>query len=296
MTDLGPTRPVTLSDGSISVDIDPINGGRISSLRVDDDELLWTDADLHPTERAAIAWGMYPMAPFAGRIRTGRFTWRDQQQQLRINLAPHSIHGTVFDRAWHLDRTGDTAIEISTALGEHWPWAGRCVQRFELDDSTPGLLHTTIEVHSDGEAFPASAGWHPWFRTTTPSGARLSPFRPGLAGGLGRQVERGSDAIATGRWIPVSDSPWDDCFDGVDWPLTLEWRHDSGSVHALEISSDAPFAVVYDERVEAWCVEPQSAPPAVIDETIAEDLGAAMAIVEPGAPLVVDASWRVMTR
>lgn len=296
MSDLGPTSTLVLSDGVISVEIDPHHGGRISSLRAAGDELLWTRSDLEGSEAAAIAWGMYPMAPFAGRIRDGRFTWRGHEHRLRINLAPHSIHGTVFDRGWQTDRADDGIVEISTALGEHWPWAGRCVQRFELDASTAGLMHTTIEIHTDGETFPASCGWHPWFRTSTPSGAQLSPFRPGLAERLGHQVERGPDAIATGRWIPVADHAWDDCFSDVQWPLTLHWTHHSGSAHALEVSSDARFAVVYDERIEAWCVEPQSAPPAVIDEAIAADLEAAMAIVQPGAPLVVTASWRVTTR
>lgn len=292
MSDIGSIAPVTLRDEVVAAEIDPAHGGRISSLRVGGDEVLWTAADVVEADRSAISWGMYPMAPFAGRIRNGRFAWRGEAHQLRINLAPHSIHGTVLDRPWHIDSSEPTVVEISTELGEQWPWVGHCVQRFELDTATAGLLHTTIEVHTDRAAFPASVGWHPWFRTVTPSGARLSPFRPGLAHRLGRQVERGDDAIATGRWIPVADRPWDDCFDRVDWPLTLEWATDSDPTHHLAISSDAPCAVIYDERAEAWCVEPQSAPPAVIDEALAEGLGASMSIVEPGAPLVLRASWR----
>jgi aldose 1-epimerase len=292
MIDNSPAPGFSVADEIISVTIDAVNGGRISSLQVHGEELLWTRADLDTSTPEPIAWGMYPMAPFAGRIALGDLTWRSERHRLRINLGPHSIHGTVFDRPWQADRINEQLIEISTELGEHWPWSGQCVQRFELDPATPGLLRTTIEVHADTVAFPASVGWHPWFRTTTPSGARLSPFRPDLMGHLTQQLERGADGIATGRWIPVTDSAWDDCFDGVTWPLTLQWIAGSGLRRTVEISSDTPYAVIYDERAEAWCVEPQSAPPGAVDEPTAGRLGVGAAVVEPGAPLILHAAWQ----
>ena len=50
---------------------------------------------------------------------------------------------------------------------------------------------------------------------------------------------------------------------------------------ALEISSDAAHAVVFDERPGAVCIEPQTAPPN------AAELGQA-STVEPGAPLTME--------
>ncbi len=292
MIDNPPAHELTVADEIVSVTVDALNGGRISSLQVGGEELLWTRHDLKGSTPDPIAWGMYPMAPFAGRVALGDLAWRGERHRLRINLEPHSIHGTVFDRPWQTDRIDGRLIMISTELGHYWPWSGRCVQRFELDAETPGLLHTTIEVHADTVAFPASVGWHPWFRTTTPSGARLSAFRPELTERLARQLERGSDGIATGRWTPVTDTAWDDCFDGVRWPLTLRWLAESGLRRTLAVSSDTAYAVIYDERAEAWCVEPQSAPPGVVDDTIAERLRGGAAVVEPGAPLVLHASWQ----
>ena len=38
-----------------------------------------------------IRWGAYPMAPWAGRIRDGRFTFRGRDVRLPLNLPPHAI-------------------------------------------------------------------------------------------------------------------------------------------------------------------------------------------------------------
>jgi aldose 1-epimerase len=57
--------------------VDPIAGGRIGSLVVDGTEILVTDVD------GPFWWGCYPMAPFAGRIRGGRFRFRRRSYQLR---------------------------------------------------------------------------------------------------------------------------------------------------------------------------------------------------------------------
>jgi galactose mutarotase-like enzyme len=237
---------------------------------------------------------MYPMAPFAGRIRDGRFSFDTVEHQLRVNLAPHAIHGTVFDRSWQVDHADQHGVQISTELGPNWPMAGRCRQRFTLDPAAPGLLTTEISVHAVDESFPVSLGWHPWFRTRLHDTAALVPFRPSLAQRLGRQVQRGDDAMPSGQWCTVSDAPWDDCFDGVQWPLSLRWVGPDGSGIGLEITSDARYVVIYDERAEAWCVEPQSAPPAVIDGAIGRSLGIDVPVVTPERPVTLTAYWRAV--
>ena len=57
--------------------------------------------------------------------------------------------------------------------------------------------------------------------------------------------------------MPVPPGPWDDCFTGVRWPMAIAWP----GILTLRISADVDFAVVYDERAEAFCVEPQTGPP-----------------------------------
>ena len=81
----GPAHAGTTPDGASTLVLEagdaratilPGDGGRIGSLVVGDHELLVTgDPD-------RMRWGSYPMAPFAGRIRHGRFTFRGIEHRL----------------------------------------------------------------------------------------------------------------------------------------------------------------------------------------------------------------------
>jgi len=51
----------------IAFDLDPTDGGRISSLRVENQELLVTDR-----RGGAMSWGCYPMVPFAAGRQLAR--------------------------------------------------------------------------------------------------------------------------------------------------------------------------------------------------------------------------------
>ena len=85
---------LVLASGPARLSVSPADGGRFSSLVVDGHELLVTEG------YGPIRWGCYPMVPFAGRIREGRFTFRGRAVELPRNLPPHAIHGTVFERPW----------------------------------------------------------------------------------------------------------------------------------------------------------------------------------------------------
>jgi galactose mutarotase-like enzyme len=74
--------------------------------------------------------------------------------------------------------------------------------------------------------------------------------------------------------------PWDDCFTDLHGPPVLSFE--GGPV--LTIESSCEHLVVYDERVEAVCVEPQTAPP--------DAPNLAPTVVEPGRPLVATMTLR----
>ena len=249
--------------------VDLRHGGRLSSFVVDGRELLVTEG-LGP-----IAWGSFPMAPFAGRVRDGLFTFRGRRRQLAIEMPPHAIHGTVLDRPWRAldERT------IATELGPGWPFAGRVIQRFELEE---GRLGFRLEVHAD-EPMPASAGWHPWFlrQPTVPGltnpGALSDPVELVLEAGA--MYRRDADGITTTDRIAPVPGPWDDCFTDLHRPPVLRWP----GFLELTIESYCRDWVVYTVPTEALCVEPQTAPP--------DALNTGPAIVEPGRPLIAAMTW-----
>jgi aldose 1-epimerase len=256
-------EPLVLAAGPVRLEVSAADGGRVTSFRLDGQELI-ARVDAGP-----IWWGSYPMVPFAGRIRRGEFSFRGRDYRLPLNMAPHAIHGVVFDRPWD-SVSGDA---MSVRLGAPWPFAGTLTQRFDL---APDRLRVTLELAAD-EPMPASMGWHPWFRRSIDGGPDVILwFDPG------RMYERDGEGIATGRLVTPTAGPWDDCFTDLSADPVLAWPGGP----ELTISSNCDDWVVFNMRDDALCVEPQSAPPDAVN------LGPT--VVEPGSPLVtwMDWSWR----
>lgn len=256
-------RPLVLEAGPARMEVSAADGGRITSLRLDGRELIARVDD------GAIWWGSYPMAPFAGRIRRGEFTFRGRAYRLPLNMAPHAIHGVVFDRPWEV--TGRDSMRVR--LGEPWPFAGSVTQRFELE---PDAMRVHLELAAD-EPMPAWMGWHPWFRRRLDEGPEVElSFEPGA------MFDRDAEGIPTGRLVPPPAGPWDDCFTNLAADPRLSWRGGP----ELTISSSCDEWVVFNQRDDALCVEPQSASPDAVN------LDPDATLVEPGAPLTVTMEWR----
>ena len=256
----------TLRAGPARVAVDAADGGRITSLQIEGVELLGavgTDVIEH---------GSFVMAPWAGRIRDGVLRVAGVEHMLPTDRThPHAGHGLVMDRPWQVEQTTDAGLRIRCDLDSRWPFPGHVVQEFRL---TAEHLAQRVEVHAQAAAFPATVGWHPWFRRVLESGeiAELHFEASGM-------LLRDAAGIPGGEVVAVPPGPWDDCFTGVRWPMTITWP----GAAVLRISSDVEFAVVYDELAEAFCVEPQSGPP--------DGPNTHPHMVVPGAPLVVSTRW-----
>lgn len=265
-----------LRAGAAVLRIDPIGGGRMASLVVHGNELLVTEGF------GPIEWGCYPMAPFAGRIRDGRFAFRGRSYELERNMPPNAIHGTVFERAWDVATREPDRATLTIDLGPGWPFAGRARQSFSL--ASDGL-EASLVVEAD-EPMPVWLGWHPWFRRNL-TGAATDP-RPPSAGVVidvpaSRMYERGPDGLPTGAMVGPRPGPWDDAFVDLARPPRVTWPE----VLTLEISSTAGVWVVFDERPEKVCVEPQTAPPDAVNLP-----GDAVPTAEPGRPVSIGMTWR----
>ena len=77
---------LVLTAGDARLTVDPAVGGRMTSLVVGGHELLVTEG------YGPIRWGCYPMAPFAGRIRDGRFGFRGRTVQLPLRSVAPDAH------------------------------------------------------------------------------------------------------------------------------------------------------------------------------------------------------------
>ncbi|MGW0826329.1 aldose epimerase family protein [Streptomyces sp. NPDC002845] len=230
---------ITLTAADAEVVVAPGSGGRVRSLRVGGAELL----------RQGERFGSFPMVPWCGRIRDGRFLNGAVAHQLPLNSPPHAIHGTARDGAWRTARVSATEAVITYDLVDPWPYTGRVTQAFTL---TEDALTLTMAVETYESSFPAQIGWHPWFNRNLGEQDVRIDFTPAW------QEERGDDHLPTGNRIDPKPGPWDDCFGmpgGVDVTLTWPGRLE------LKVGSREEWVVVYDEQAEAVCVEPQTGPP-----------------------------------
>ncbi len=248
-----------LSSQDARVVVDAAHGGRLSSLDVFGHQLL-VGGPGDP-----LAWGAYPMVPFAGRLRDGTLTFGGERYVVPTTMGPHAIHGYGFVTPW--ERIDESSIGFDFA--DPWPFGGRATQTFDLTDD-----RLRVEMTVDAaDRQPICVGWHPWFRREIGIGAPLElDFDPAVMYAV-------DDEIPTGRQITPPPGPWDNCFAGLTDNPRLRW----GAL-TVEISSTLDHWVVYDMPEHAVCVEPQSGPP--------NDLNDAPLIIEAGESFAASMTLR----
>lgn len=230
-----------LGSGAFGCSVDALNGARLSSLRVNSRERLLR----HSRGATATSWGAYPMVPFAGRVRDGRFSHNGVQHQLLRNFGAHAIHGTVFDVSWSTVEQSPVHAVLVASLGARWPYKGSVTHEIVVD-TTGRTVTCTLTVTTTSESMPAQVGWHPWF------------VRPAtLDVDFTEMYVRDEQYIPSGRRIAPTPSPWDDCFIGAKRSPTVTFADGA----RVTVESDCDHWVIYDMPKHALCVEPQSGPP-----------------------------------
>lgn len=235
-----------MSDGTLTLSIPgalprvvvtlaPDLGGRVAQIELHGRRLLvGGDAGSHP-----MLWGSFPMAPWAGRVRHGRFDFDGATHQLPLSLPPHAGHGTTYERPW--DVAGRTSTSAVLTCPLDWPFGGTAEQRFAL---APGELVCELAVRAGERPMPAEVGWHPWF--VEPDELVFAPDA---------MYALDDEGIPTGELVEPPPGPWDDCFVNTR-PVVLRYPDLDVTLRA-----DCTDWVVYDRPEGSVCVEPQSGPP-----------------------------------
>jgi aldose 1-epimerase len=259
---LAPGKLLRIAAGALTVDVAPAAGGRIA--QVCNDGVDWL-VDFGARHAAMIAWGCFPMLPWAGRIRRGRFEFDGRAWQLPLNLGRHAIHGVGFALPWRVEAHGPSHVELALRLpeDERWPFGGLARQRIEVGDR---VLQLQLSLGAGTRPMPAVIGWHPWFLKPDHVEFRPSRFYPRDAEGI---------AVRPVRTPPPG--PWDDCFVNAK-PIVL---HRQGQ--RLRLTSDCRHWVVYDEPGHATCFEPQTGPP--------DAFSLAPSRIEPGRAITARFDW-----
>jgi len=286
---------IELRRGRTRALIAPEAGGRLVQLEVSDGgswlPLLRAPRDATRALAEPLRWGSYPMLPWPNRIDGARFTWRGRMYALPADAPPHSLHGVGHTRPWRIELATRTRCRLSLAFDDSWPFGGRAVQEFAL--LADGIAQR-IEVHTAGRAFPAGAGWHPWFRRDVRPGADVRVLVDAdrvyethemiptgwLKPALGDSDLRGYPALGARRL--------DHCYRDTRGDLRIRW----GDLELRMASSpNVAHAVVYTPP-EGVCVEPQTCAIDAFNLDAQGIAGGGSVVVTPGRPLVATTRWR----
>lgn len=238
---LAPGPLTRIGNGIIEVTLAPQAGGRIAQIACDGVEWLRSHED---GDTSAIAWGCYPMLPWAGRLRGARFDFEGRRHQLPANLGAHAIHGLGFQLPWRMEAHTATQVGLSLALPRdaRWPFGGVAHQRIVVENRS---LRLELSLQAEELAMPRPVlGWHPWFHK--PERLDFAPTR---------YYPRDAEGIPTAPQGGTPAGPWDDCFIH-ERPVNL---HRAG--RTLRLCSSCDHWVIYDMPANVTCVEPQTGPP-----------------------------------
>lgn len=231
---------IEIAHNSVVATIDSTAGGRVASFEVDGHEMLVNAG------RNTYNWGLYPMVPYAGRVRDATFIFDGITYRLPEITDGHALHGTVMHRDWSVEHHDEHSVTMTTMLGSDWPFGGTCTHTIAaLSDRLRLTLSLTAE-----ETMPMQLGWHPWFRTPQRAVTNFNAM-----------LKRDEFGITTSERVEVPLGDVDDCFlEPNEWP-----RVTIGDI-TLEVASDCPFWVRFDAPFGDVCIEPQSGPPNGIND------------------------------
>lgn len=276
---------ITLLSKRVTAVVEPAAGGRLLSLVVDGHDVMGSVPDealaelLGDVPEAHHDWyrGSFPLAPWAGTLPSSAFEFEGTRYEVERDAGGTAGHGVVAECEWTIINrsSSETSLMLSTPFGPRlpgrWPFEGRAVQSFTLDDTA---LRMRLEVHSSHGRMPAIAGYHPWFRREFADGEQaVVRFVPAK-----RLVAHAGALISS---EDLGERPWDDLFVGLVESPRISWP--GGPTLILE--SDAAVWVYYERMPGGFCIEPWTGANDGLETRWAT-------VVAPGNPLVLNFTIR----
>jgi len=282
---------ITLNADGVHVTLLPDAGLRVGSINIGGRELLVRENG-HPA-----TWGIFPMAPWAGRMANASFTdLTGATHHFPPTWGDHAFHGRLYQSAaieQSVAGDGRSAVMYAPLDGAAgWPLNARAEVSAELTGTAAaGALMITLTITAEVEQL-VTAGWHPCFRRFLLDATRRSEVgtegvlsiaptgvlaRDGAMPGL-HLVDTVQPVVDGGVAAPGTGATWDDPFVEVTTPPQIGWGD------ALTLTLTAGPAVthwmIYDPD-DALCVEPQAGPPDALHRGGAIHLKAGESLVVP---------------
>jgi aldose 1-epimerase len=217
------------------VRVAPALGGSIVDARWRDRDVLRPMPQAELLARNVRKSACYLLVPFSNRIAFGSFRFGDARYALVKNLAdmPHAIHGVGFQRAWSVQASSASAIDmqLSHSPDHCWPFAFEARQHMSIDGDS--LVLKLCVTNTDWRVAPCGVGWHPFFPLDSASGAtKLSTVWTSML--LSDEHDLPCASTQPPSFGALDDTVVDHCFTGWSGHARIDTPHHRVIVEASD--------------------------------------------------------------
>jgi aldose 1-epimerase len=284
-----PRNGIFLRDGDVTVGVSPDCGGALTRFDVRRRnsvvDILRPAIEQAPSIRCSLGSSCFPLVPYGGRLREGRFEFDQRRFQFPLNALPerHSSHGDGWQRPWQLDHLDRRSAVMTLDADDSAPFQYHCSQAITV--SSDGLRIELTCRNLSPHRIPMGFGLHPYFanRSEALIRARLpsrwqwddemmpvrqeaNPYEHRFTHG-----QRVSDLPATAEY--------------ADWSgdATIEWP---GSRVRVTLTTHPPLHHVVmwmPPGEDFFCFEPVSHATDALNTHLMKDLTSQYALLKPDA-------------
>lgn len=285
---MDPLRRTFLRDGPLTVGIAPECGGALTrfDVRVGDVlvDVLRPALDQSAPRICALGSSCFPLVPYGGRLREGRFRFGGKEHRYALNAAPerHSSHGEGWTRSWdlmHLDRR--TAV-MRLRVDDSAPLQYECTQSISVNSKRVRIVLSSR--NASARPIPMGLGLHPYFanREQATLAATLpvqwrwdNELMP-----IAKETNALAEALARGR--KVTGLPVTAEYAGWDGRALIEWQAAGVRLELTTTPRLGHVVMWLPEGESFFCFEPICHATDALNEYPGATPGEDFVILEPG--------------
>jgi len=232
----------------------------------------------------ALAASCFPMTPYGGRLRNGRFRFEGREVTYPLNGLPekHSSHGDGWTRPWSLTHLDRRSAAMTLSHEPQAPLKYACTQTVSVDPTKVTII--MVLGNLDSQRIPVGIGLHPYFADRVD--AVLSADLPAQwhwddeLMPLARGPNPDADGFRRGK--AVVDLPVAAEFDEWDGEARIHWPARGLSVH-LTTAPPMKHAVMWvPAGKDFFCFEPTSHATDGLNARAGHPPGEDFVVLEPG--------------
>jgi aldose 1-epimerase len=282
-----PLRRILLRDGPLTVGIAPECGGALTRFDVRVGGTLVdvfrpaTDEIAHTI--CALGSSCFPLVPYGGRLREGRFRFEGRGYLYPLNALPerHSSHGDGWTRPWALTHLDRRCAIMMLPPDEAAPLRYLCTQSITVERDRVRII---LSARNEGpQAIPMGLGLHPYFANRAQATIKASvPVHWRWDQEL-MPVEEEPNALSavlvTGRnvmGLPVAAE-----YAGWDGRAIIEWPAHRVRVDLLTTPRLEHVVMWLPESETFFCFEPISHATDALNAYPGHSAGEGCAVLEP---------------